>query len=73
MYFVLRNARRATSPDSLPNLLGTLDHDDSNRCVCVCVCGGVCVCVCVGVLLGQIVPGNFGGKAVITFDGASLC
>ncbi len=33
-YLVLRNARRPTSPDYLPNLLGTLDpngNTDSNR------------------------------------------
>ncbi len=55
VYLVLRNARRPTSPDYLPNLLGTLDHDgnaDSNR-------SG-----------GKKVPGtncsnNFGGKAAI--------
>ncbi len=54
-YLVLRNARRpnVTSPDYLPNLLGTLDRDgiaDSNRT------GGK-------KFLGRIVAGNFGGKA----------
>ncbi len=54
-YLVLRNARRLNvkSPDYLPNLLGSLDHDgnaDSNRS------GGK-------KFLGHIVPGNFGGKA----------
>ncbi len=51
-YLVLRNARRPTSPDYLPNLLGTLDRNgnsESNRS------GGK-------KFLGQIVPGNFGGK-----------
>ncbi len=51
-YLVLRNARRLTSPDYLPNLLGTLNRDgnaDSNRS------GGK-------MFLGQIAPGNFGGK-----------
>ncbi len=55
VYLVLRNARKpnVTSPDYLPNLLGTLDLDgnaDSNRS------GGK-------KFLGHIVPGNFGGKA----------
>ncbi len=54
-YLVLRNTHRpnVTSPDYLPNLLGTLDRDgnaDSNRS------GGK-------MFLGHIVPGNFGGKA----------
>ncbi len=54
-YLVLRNACRpnVTSPDYLPNLLGTLDRDgiaDSNRT------GGK-------KFLGRIVAGNFGGKA----------
>ncbi len=59
-YLVLRNAHRpnVTSPDYLPNLLGTLDRDgnaDSNRS------GGK---KCLGKkFLGHIVPGNFGGKA----------
>ncbi len=56
-YLVLSNARRpnVTSPDYLPNLLGTLDRDgnaDSNRS------GGK-------KFLGHIVPGNFGGKALL--------
>ncbi len=45
------------SPDYLPNLLSTLDHDgnaDSNRS------GGK-------KFLGQIVPGNFGGKAALVY------
>ncbi len=45
--------RSPTSPDCLPNLHSTLDHDgnaDNNRS------GGKN-------FLGQIVPGNFGGKA----------
>ncbi len=54
-YLVLRNMRRpnVTSPDYLPNLLGTLDHDgnaDSNRSR-----GEK--------FLGHIDLGNFGGKA----------
>ncbi len=54
-YLVLRNARRpnVTSPDYLPNLLGSLDRNentDSNRS------GGK-------KFLGHTVPGNFGGKA----------
>ncbi len=57
---VLRNARRpnVTSPDYLPNLLGTLDRDentDSNRS------GGKKFLW--KKFLGHIVPGNFGGKA----------
>ncbi len=54
-YLVLRNVRRPTSPDYLPNPLVTLDRNgnaDSNRS------GGK-------TFLGQIVPGNFGGKADI--------
>ncbi len=53
---VLRNVRRPTSPDCLPNLLGTLDRDgnaDNNR-------SGK-------KFLRQIVPGNFGGKAANDF------
>ncbi len=55
-YLVLRNARRPTSPDYLPNLLGTLDRDgnaDINRS------GGK------KKFLGQIVTGNFGRKAAL--------
>ncbi len=46
-YLALRNAHRPTSPDYLPILLGTLDHDGNADIK----------------FLGQIVPGNFGGKA----------
>ncbi len=57
-YLVLRNAcRPVTSPDYLPNLLGSLDRDgnaDSNRSV-----GKK--------FLGLIVPGNFGGKVALYF------
>ncbi len=60
-YLVLRNARRpdVTSPDYLPNLLGSLDRDgnaDSNR-------SGGKKRFLRKKFLGHIVPGNFGGKA----------
>ncbi len=53
-YLVLRNVRRPTSPDNLPNPLCTLDlnrNADSNRS------GGK-------KFLGLIVSGNFGGKCI---------
>ncbi len=53
VYFVLRNVRRPMSPDYLPILLCTLDHDenaDLNRS------GGK-------KFLGRIVPGNFWWKS----------
>ncbi len=60
VYLVLRNAHRPTSPDYLPILLSTLDRDgnaDINRSGVKKKVPGK------KVVLRQIVPGNFGGKA----------
>ncbi len=64
VYLVLRNMRRPNikSPDYLPILLGSLDHDgnaESNRS------GGK-------KFLGHIFPGNFGGKAPYVSQNSSL-
>ncbi len=68
---VLRNARRpdVTSPDYLPNLLGSLDRDgnaDSNR-------SGGKKRFLRKKFLGHIFPGNFGGKVALYLNGVCVC